>query len=151
MAIRADSVTMRCVIDLSATVKLDVTPERVYAEVADLSTYPEWLGIVLDAERDGDGAWYVDLGARLGPVKAAKRVRMVRTVGEAPSHARFERAELDDEEHSEWILDASVSADTELTMHLHYGGALFVPGLDKLLAAEIDKAAPRLRERLSVL
>jgi hypothetical protein len=140
--------TMPSVIDLTASTPLDVPPARVYAEVADLSTYPEWLGIVLDAEADGDDAWYVDLGARIGPVKAAKRVRMARVVDQPPVHARFERAELDDEQHSAWILDASITDGGELTMHLHYGGALFFPGLDKILAAEVDKAGERLRARL---
>ena len=139
-------------VDLQASVTLAASPERVYAEVADLSTYPDWLGIVLDAEPDGPGAWYVDLGARIGPVKAAKRVRMARVVDDRPSQARFERAEHDDEEHSAWILEASLTPDTtgtRLTMRLHYGGAMFLPGLDKILAAEIDKAGPRLAERLS--
>jgi len=142
-------------VDLQASVELAAPPERVYLHVADLGTYPDWLGIVLDAEANGDAAWYVDLGARIGPVKAAKRVRMVRVVADAPTHARFERSELDDEEHSTWILDASVvpsgtdAAATVLTMHLHYGGALFFPGLDKILAAEVDKAGERLAARLS--
>jgi polyketide cyclase/dehydrase/lipid transport protein len=153
------SATIRAVIDLTASASLDVSPARVYAEVADLSTYPDWLGIVLDAEVDGAAAdaWYVDLGARIGPVKAAKRVRMVRTVADEPTHARFERAELDDRrvgdapagrEHSAWILDAAVSPRSVLTMKLHYGGALFFPGLDKILAVEVDKAGDRLRDRL---
>ncbi len=127
---------------------MTASPERIYAEVADLSTYPEWLGIVLDAEADGDGTWYVDLGARIGPVKAAKRVRMVKVVDDPPAHVRFERAELDDDEHSPWILEATVAPDATLTVHLHYGGALFFPGLDKILGAEVDKAGPRLQERL---
>jgi len=74
---------------------------------------------------------------------------MRRVVHESPSHARFERVELDDEEHSAWVLDASVAADGVLTMQLHYGGDLFFPGLDKILGAEIDKAGDRLRERLA--
>jgi hypothetical protein len=135
-------------VDLEASVTLKASPERIYAEVCDLSTYPEWLGIVLEAEPDGDGAWYVDLGARIGPVKAAKRVRMVRVAHDAPAHARFERRELDNDEHSAWVLDATVTADSILTMQLHYGGALFVPGLDKILGAEVDKAGERLADRL---
>jgi carbon monoxide dehydrogenase subunit G len=135
-------------VDLEASVELDAPPERIYAEVADLGTYPEWLGIVLEAERDGDGAWFVELGARIGPVKAGKRVRMARVVDEAPTHVRFERDERDGEAHSSWVLDASLAGST-LTMRLHYGGDLFVPMLDKILQAEIDKAGPRLQERLA--
>ena len=137
-------------VDLEASVELDAPPARIYAEVADLGTYPEWLGIVLEAERDGEGAWFVELGARLGPVKAGKRVRMVRVVDESPTHVRFERDERDGEEHSSWVLDASLAGST-LTMHLHYGGSLFVPMLDKILQAEIDQAGDRLRELLRVI
>jgi ribosome-associated toxin RatA of RatAB toxin-antitoxin module len=137
------------VVDLEASVKLAAAPERIYTEVADLSTYPDWLGIVLDAEVDTADAWYVDLGARIGPVKAAKRVRMRRVVASAPSHVRFERVELDDDEHSAWVLEALVSAESTLTMRLHYGGALFFPGLDKILGAEVDKAGDRLAARLA--
>jgi hypothetical protein len=139
---------MPCV-DLEASVALAAAADRIYDEVADLSTYPDWLGIVLSAEADGDGAWYVELGASIGPVKAAKRVRMVRVVDERPAHARFERVEHDGEEHSAWVLDATIANDATLTMHLHYGGSLFFPGLDKILGAEIDKAGPRLAARLS--
>ena len=135
--------------DLAATADLDASPERVYDEVADLSGYPEWLGIVLDAEAAGDAAWYVDLGVRLGPVKAGKRVRMVRTVDERPNRVRFERAELDDEEHSSWVLEATLSGASTLTMHLHYGGDMWVPMLEKMLQAEVDKAGERLAERLA--
>ena len=136
------------VMDLEARVDLDASPERVYEEVADLSTYPEWLGIVLEAEPDGDGAWQVELGARFGPVKAGKRVRMTRSIDERPHHVRFERAEVDGEEHSPWVLDATIAGTTSLVMRLHYGGDMWVPMLDKILQAEVDKAGERLAERL---
>lgn len=133
--------------DLEASVDLDAAPERIHAEVADLGTYPEWLGIVLDADADGEGAWYVNLGVRLGPVKAGKTVRMVRTVDEA-FYVRFDRFELDDEEHSPWTLEAQISDTARLTMRLHYGGDLWVPMMDKILQAEVDKAGEQLAERL---
>jgi uncharacterized protein YndB with AHSA1/START domain len=141
------------VMDLDATTALDAPAEAVYAQVADLATYPEWLGIVLEAEPDGDGAWFVDLGARIGPVKAAKRVRMVRVVDDPPSHVRFERAEHDREEHSLWVLEARVTpaspGSVSLAMHLHYGGDMWLPMMDKILGAEVDKAGERLAERLT--
>jgi hypothetical protein len=64
-------------VDLQAIVDLGVEPARVYREVADLSTYPEWLGIVLEAEADGEGAWYVELGARLGSVRGRPEVGQI--------------------------------------------------------------------------
>jgi hypothetical protein len=72
---------------------------------------------------------------------------MVRTVSEAPTHARFERVEHDGREHSSWVLDAEVepTADgSRLTRRLHYGGRLWMPVLDRLLSEEIERSRPRL-------
>ena len=128
-------------------------PTELYPWLDDLARYPEWLDIVpratpVDPHPDDVGpAWSVDLRGRLGPFARAKRLRMVRTASEAPSHARFERVEHDGREHSAWVLDASV-ADTagtsRLTMRLHYGGRLWMPVLDRVLADEIERSRPRL-------
>lgn len=135
--------------DLTATASLAVAPSRALAEVADLATYPHWLGIVQRAVPDGEG-WAVDIGARLGPFKKAKRVRMVRTVHDE-AHVRFDRAELDGKAHSPWVLSAEVQpagAGTELTVRLHYGGSAWLPGLDLVLAQEVRRAGSRLEARL---
>jgi hypothetical protein len=116
--------------------------------VDDLERYPEWLGIVPRAERiPGDeAAWAVELRATLGPLARSKRLRMVRTVDEL-HHLRFERAELDDKEHSDWVLDVHLQAldsGTRLTMTLHYGGAFGGSILERLLGDEIEASKPRL-------
>ncbi|MDP9389744.1 MAG: SRPBCC family protein [Actinomycetota bacterium] len=144
--------------DLDAAAVLRAPPERVFAEVADLSTYPEWLGIVHAAEpappHDGDQgpAWMVDLGARLGPLRRTKRVRMVRTEQHRPKLVRFEREEHDGRTHSAWILTAEVEVDgngSRLTLRLHYGGALKVPAVELVLREEIRRAGDRLQRRLA--
>jgi uncharacterized protein YndB with AHSA1/START domain len=140
-------------VDLTATTVLAATPERVFAEVADLATYPRWLGIVQAAEPVADGeAWSVELGARLGPFRRTKRVRMVRTVCDQPVAVRFERVEDDGRAHSPWVLRADLAptgAGTELTMHLHYGGSGWLPGLDLVLGQEVRRAGARLAARLA--
>ncbi|HEX2063901.1 MAG TPA: SRPBCC family protein [Acidimicrobiales bacterium] len=143
--------------DLTGDAELSAPPERVFAEVYDLGTYPSWLGIVHGAqpvESDGDAgpAWMVDLGARIGPVQQTKRVRMVRTDARPPGLVRFERRELDGRSHSAWVLAAEVAprrGGSVLTMHVHYGGAPSLPFLERLLADEIRKAGERLEQRLS--
>lgn len=141
--------------DLTAATVLDAEPERVFAEVADLTTYPQWLGIVHAAvpEPAADpAAWSVEIGARLGPFRRTKRVRMVRVVCDAPAAVRFERVEGDGREHSAWVLRAElrdVDAATELTMHLHYGGSAWFPGLDLVLGQEVRRAGARLESRLA--
>ncbi len=145
-------------VDVTASLRTDAGPAALFAEVADLAGYPNWLDIVpraVPAEPDpGDGgpAWTVDLRGRIGPLSRSKRLRMVRTVHEAPHLAVFERRELDGRSHSDWILRARVEehADggTELTMELHYGGAMWMPLLDRLLAEEIERSRGRLLERL---
>ena len=137
--------------DFEGSARLATTPERVHAEVADLATYPHWLGIVHRVEPDGD-AWLVDLGARVGPFSRTKRVRMTATEQRPPHLVRFERAELDGREHSPWVLEARVEPDGDgavLRMHLHYGGALWLPGLDLLLRNEVRRAGGRLAARLA--
>lgn len=139
-------------VDFTASARLPAAPDRVFADVCDLTTYPHWLGIVHRAEVDGDG-WLVDVGARIGPLARTKRVRMTAIEQRPHELVRFERAELDDRVHSPWVLEAHlepIDADgTYLTMCLHYGGALWLPGLDLVLRNEVRRAGGRLAARLA--
>lgn len=144
--------------DHQSTISVRAGPDRLFKEVADLGTYPAWLGLVQRAERaearpdDAGPAWLVDLGARLGPIKRTKRVRMVRTEARPPKLVRFERGEGDGRTHSAWVLTAEVEAEeggSRLTMGLHYGGAARIPGVDRLLADEVRRATKKLSRRLS--
>ena len=119
----------------------------------DLGRYPAWFGAVQRAERDGarpedpGPAWRVDLRGRLGPLARVKRLRMVRCAHEPPTTVRFERREDDGRTHSPWVLTADVRAvpdGSRLDVRLHYGGGLFGPVLEHLLADEVERAKPRL-------
>jgi hypothetical protein len=135
-------------VDVTATLDAPFPPADVFAVVDDLSTYPRWLDIVprvVDAP--GGDAWLVDLRGRLGPFARSKRLRMVRTRYEPDRAVRFERDERDGRSHSPWILDATVEPlgdGSRLTMHLHYGGGLFGPVVERLLREEIERSRPRL-------
>lgn len=137
--------------DVVAELTAPCGPDELYRWVEDLGTYPRWLEIVTRAEPLGEEvtgapAWAVDLRGRLGPLARSKRLRMVRTVHDGRV-ARFERAELDGRSHSPWILDAEVGSDGDgarLRMHLHYGGALFGPVLERVLRDEIERSRGRL-------
>ncbi len=140
--------------DAAAHLEAPCPPETLFAWVDDLSRYPEWLDLVARAqpapavEGDAGPAWLVDLRARLGPLARSKRLRMVRTDHRAPAVARFERSEHDGRQHSAWVLEAHVDPaagpGSRLTMHLHYGGAMFGPVLERLLQDEIDRSRSRL-------
>ena len=143
--------------DMEGTASLTATADTVFAEVADLGTYTEWLGIVFGAvaspphEGDPGPAWMVDLGAKIGPLPLTKKVRMVRTEHMAPKLVRYERMEHDGTKHSEWVLTAEVEvADggSVLTVRVHYGGAGRLPGVDSILRDEIRKGGSRLQARL---
>jgi hypothetical protein len=116
--------------------------------VEDLGRYPRWLDIVPRAVPDGEGVWIVDLRGRLGPFARSKRLRMERTAHAAPSRVVFERKERDGRSHSPWVLAASIEPAggdaSRLTMHLHYGGGLWGPVLERLLGDEITRSKPRL-------
>lgn len=144
--------------DVVASLEAPCDPAALFPWVDDLARYPEWLDIVpraVAAEPHPDDvgpAWSVDLRGRLGPFARAKRLRMVRTAHERPGHARFERVEHDGRDHSPWVLDAAIAGSgstSTLTMRLHYGGRLWMPALDRLLADEIERSRPRLLARLS--
>ena len=133
--------------DVVATLDAPHPPERVWAVVSDLTTYPSWLEIVPRAVPNDDGSWQVDLRGRLGPFARSKRLRMVRTTADAPVTAVFEREELDDRQHSPWVLRAEVADEGEgsrLTMRLHYGGSLWGPVLERLLGDTIERSRGRL-------
>lgn len=141
-----------------------VAPEAVRPWIADLATYPRWLGIVLSATplpadsatplpADGPApAWTVELGARVGPLRRAKRLRMVRTV-DAGESVQFTRDEGDGRTHGVWVLEATVAAadpgHTALTMRLRYEGASPWLGLlEPVLRQEINRAPARLHDAL---
>jgi hypothetical protein len=76
---------------------------------------------------------------------------MVRAAAEAPRLAVFERAELDARQHSPWVLRAEVgdgATGSQLTMHLHYGGSLWGPVLERLLGDTIERSRPKLLAEL---
>jgi hypothetical protein len=145
-------------VDVTASLTADVEPRVLFDTVADLGGYPDWLDIVpradpLDpASGDVGPAWSVDLRGRVGPLSRSKRLRMVRTHHEPSRLAVFERRELDGRSHSDWVLRARVHADphgsSTLTMELHYGGSMWVPMLDRLLADEIERSRTRLLQVL---
>jgi hypothetical protein len=134
-------------VDLQAELVAPCTPEVLFGWVSDLERYPSWLEIVPRATAADDGSWAVDLRGKLGPLARTKRLRMVRTVLDAPHRATFERAELDGRQHSPWRLVATVEpveAGARLQMSLHYGGGLFQPVVDRLLRDEIERSRVRL-------
>lgn len=141
-------------VDVTASLSAQVEPAVLFAAVADLGGYPDWLEIVPRAvaapqdPTDPGPAWSVDLRGRIGPLSRSKRLRMVRTVHDTPALAVFERRELDGRSHSDWVMRAHVipgeAGTTTLTMELHYGGAMWMPMLDRVLADEIERSRPRL-------
>jgi hypothetical protein len=144
-------------VDMSAKLRAPCTSARLFAEVEDLSTYPEWLSIVprvesTDADEDDRGpVWMVELRGRIGPLARSKRLRMVRTTHEPGRLVRFERRELDGRDHSSWILEARVEPiedESTLEMSLHYGGSFGGSLVEKLLVEEIEASRPRLVARV---
>ncbi len=139
--------------DVTATVEAPVGVEKLFSVIADLTTYPQWLGIVhqVTAESTGSSetsAWLVELRGKVGPFARSKRLRMVQSTCESPNIVKFERRETDGRKHSPWVLTAQVGATSVgsmLTVDLHYGGTLFAGGvLERLLADQIVQGRERL-------
>ena len=149
-------------VEFTARAHLVCSAGRAFEEVVDLERYPRWLGIVQRVRAaesqpgDAGPAWWVDIGARLGPLRRTKRLRMVRDIHEPPRRVRFARAEVDGRSHAPWVMDVVVAAvDSSLTegvtvrMDLRYDGTKWVPLLDAVLASEVRRAAGRLAEQVA--
>ena len=136
--------------DVRASLDATCDASRLFDLVGDLASYPQWMDLVHRAEPLGNDAWEVELRAKVGPFARSKRLRMVRTAAEPNSLVRFERVEVDGRQHAPWVLTAtieSVGSQCTLTMHLHYGGALFTGGvLERVLADKIENGRARLAE-----
>lgn len=145
--------------DVHAGLDADVPVEALFGQIESLDDYDRWLEIVpsvaaaAPAGGDVGPAWDVTLRGRLGPLARSKRIRMVRTElrppsADGPGRVVFTRGEVDGREHSPWVLTVEVGArptgGSHLDMHLHYGGGLWVPLLDRLLAGEIEASRRRL-------
>ena len=144
--------------DLDAVADLDHAPDRVFAALGDLATYPHWLTIVgrattapghPDDDPAGEPAWLVDLRGKVGPFTKTKRVRMLRTGHDpAAGTVRFERREHDGRSHNRWILSGEAAPRPgnrcHVRVHVHYGGGRSLPGADLLLGQEARRAGERL-------
>jgi hypothetical protein len=137
--------------DITASLEAPCTAAQLFELVDDLSTYPQWNGLVHSAmaEPGDDPVWDVELRARLGPLARSKRLRMVRTVRDAENFSvTFERDQADGRNHSPWVLRAIIverDGLSTLTMHLHYGGSLWTGGaLERVLAEQITSGRERL-------
>lgn len=138
-------------VDRRISASVAAAPDRTIAALADLSTYPEWLSLVTDAEPIDNGTWNVTLRARLGPLARSKRLRMTR-VHSDHERVRFERDEVDGRDHAEWVLEATVApagSGSDVVVHLHYSGALWSAPLEIVLASFEGSAAERLSEYLT--
>ena len=138
--------------DITANVEAPCAPEALRMWIDDLDRYPQWLSIVPSAtvapsmEGDPGPAWLIHLRGKVGPLTRSKRLRMVRTHLGADEVA-FERRELDGQQHAAWRLRAVLVPHTDgtrLTMHLHYGGRLWEPLVERLLRDEIERSRPHL-------
>lgn len=142
-------------VDLVADLVAPCPPDQLFGWVDDLGRYPEWHAIVVAAQPappdpdDPGPAWVVDLRARVGPLARSKRLRMARVLHEPPERVVFARHEVDGREHGRWELSASVAPagdGSRLEVLLRYGGRLWVPVLERVLADEIERSRARLLE-----
>ena len=144
--------------DLVASVEVPVSVEKLFDYVADLANYSSCLEFVHKVELVGesietDATWLVELRAKLGVLARSKRLRMTRTVCEAPRLVVFERREQDARRHSAWVLRATVSetaTGAKLETNLHYSGSLFTGGiLERALSDQITTGREKLIQQLS--
>lgn len=132
----------------SASARLSAAPGAVFAVIADLTTWPRWLDVVTRVTPDGERAWRVRLGVKLGPVDLGRDVRLVATTFDEPARVVVEREELDGRpDHSPIEIAVDVVAVTDagdgvaasdVTLAAHVGKRL--PFVD--LQGEIERRGP---------
>ena len=135
--------------DLVIDLELPCAPSEVAPFVADLSAYPRWMGLVHAVTPEigtTDPVWMVELRAKVGPFARSKRLRMVRTVDDSPTHVRFERRESDTNSHGTWVLDARLdgTTTTHLKVRLQYEGRLWSSVIERVLRDEVERSKERL-------
>jgi hypothetical protein len=109
----------------------------VFAVIADLTTWPRWLDVVTRVTPDGERAWRVRLGVKLGPIDLGRDVRLVARTCDAPARLVVEREEVDGrDDHSPIEIAVDVTAATEA------GDGM--PASDVTLAAHVGKRLPLL-------
>lgn len=141
---------------VQSTVSLDASTVEVFPFISDLDRYSEWMPLVHMARPDGDGAWLVDLRAKVGPLARSKRLRMVRMEMLTPTSSGengkvvFERSEVDGKKHSPWILTVHVHAvgeSSRVDVDLQYQGTLWTGGLlEQVLQNNINAGHDGLRK-----
>ncbi len=140
---------------------VDANPKLVGEVLADLSTHVEWNDVVAEAIPAATGslsstpAWITTLRANVGPFARSKKLRMARTENQigvdGVRRITFERREVDEREHADWIMRVEVAPDgdgTVVELSLEYSGGLWVGALDGVLRAAIDRATAKLPDYL---
>lgn len=145
---------------------IEASRSAVFAVLADVGNYDRWLDTVskiesdpestvesdpintVESEREGP-AWFYTLRAHLGPFARSKRLRVVETVSDEPSHVRLERQERDDRDHAPWVFDATLAEgeareSTVATITLTYGGRWWTTALTTVLDRQLSAATDRL-------
>lgn len=123
--------------------------DQVMPILADLATYPTWLGLVHTVEpvADDGGVFQVTLRAKVGPFSRSKKLRMVRTEY-TDSSVRFEREETDGREHANWIMSIDAEpadgSGTLVEIALTYDGDLWSAPVEAVLDAQAERAGRKL-------
>ena len=163
--------------DRTITAAISAPPDRVLEIVSDLATYPHWLELVTEASpcpsrtekinssptahEEEPPAWLITLRAKIGPFARSKRLRMVQaSLQSRPGQGGetiFKREELDEREHSAWVMRVAVqvasnsptsdSAGTdhcEVRISLNYDGNLWSGALEAVLGAVVGSAGRKL-------
>ena len=135
-------------------VDLDGSPEQIFATLADLANYQNWLGFIDTVDTDGgDTFWIVTLRAQVGPFARLKKLRMVRVEELVPELIRFSRREIDSKDHSDWDLYVTINekegVGCSVQMVVSYSGRFWSVPLQAVFTSHVETAKVRLQETFS--
>ena len=135
-------------------VDLDGSPEQIFAALADLANYQNWLGFIDTVDTDGgDASWIGTLRAQVGPFARLKKLRMVRVEELVPELIRFSRREIDSKDHSDWDLYVTINEKEgigcSVQMVVSYSGRFWSVPLQAVFTSHVEAAKVRLQETFS--
>ena len=135
-------------------VDLDGSPEQIFATLADLANYQNWLGFIDTVDTDGgDTSWIVTLRAQVGPFARLKKLRMMRVEELVPELIRFSRREIDSKDHSDWDLYVTINEKEgigcSVQMVVSYSGRFWSVPLQAVFTSHVEAAKVRLQETFS--
>ena len=138
-------------------ITVNTSAQDAFGKLRNLDIYKEFLMFIESVESTecpkGLDSWIVILRAEIGPFERIKRLRMSRTSENQGYSLTFSRVELDEKNHSNWILnirfDSITEQTTDITLDVSYSGKFWTRPLELAFNSHLAEAETLLKNFLN--